>query len=177
MPLFRNGRGGSTPTSALQLTIRECSIHRAMELNRLWHSVLPITDYGNLVRNPKYVAFWADFEDVAFAVAIWTTPVAANRMVNGSSVLELRRLAISNDAPKNTASRMLAVMRRSLVREWSDLTKLVSYQAEEHHLGTIYKAAGWIAAETASDATVWHEGKSRAPMQTTSRKVRWEYQL
>lgn len=176
MPLFRNGRGGSNPTSPLQLTIRECSMYRAQELNALWHSVLPITDHGNLVRNTRAVAFWADHEDIAYAVAIWTTPIAANRLTEGNLMLELRRLAISEDAPKNTASRMLSVMRRLIRRKWPELVRLVSYQATEHHEGTIYKAAGWLRAAT-SEAATWHEGQSRAPMQTESSKVRWELSL
>lgn len=62
----------------------------AQELNALWHSVLPITEYGNLVRNTRYVAYWADFEDRAYAVALWTSPVAANRLANGESLTPLR---------------------------------------------------------------------------------------
>lgn len=176
MPLFRNGRGGSNPTSPLQLTIRECSVHWAQRLNALWHSVLPITDYGNLVRNTRYIAYWADFEDRAFAVAIWTTPIAANRLIDGFIALELRRFAISSDAPKNTASRMLGIMRRMILRKWPDTSRLVSYQAVEHHLGTIYRAAGWKCTAE-SEAVAWHEGEYRAPMQTTSAKARWEYDL
>lgn len=176
MPLFRGGYGGANPTSALHLNIRECGMRRARELNQAWHSVLPETHLGNLVGNERNVAYEAQVTGIAFAVAIWTTPIAANRLKDGWLLLELRRLAIADDAPKNTASRMLAVMTRMIRKKWPELLRLVSYQAEKHHAGTIYKAAGWKVAAT-SDAMTWHEGESRADMQTDSRKIRWELEL
>lgn len=136
MPLFQSGRGGSSPTSALQLTVRKCGIYWARELNAAWHSLLPVTDHGNLVRFPKSVAYWADYNDVAYAVAIWSSPIAANRLTDGWAALELRRFAIAPDAPPNSASRMLAVMRRLIQKEWPEINKLISYQATEHHKGT-----------------------------------------
>lgn len=176
MPLFHSGRGGSSPTSALQLTVRECSIHWARELNAAWHSLLPITDHGNLVRFPKSLAYWADFNDVAYAVAIWSSPIAGNRLTDGWAALELRRFAIAPDAPRNTASRMLSVMRRLIRKKWPEINRLLSYQATEHHRGTIYRAAGWSAASE-SDFTIWHHGKSTGEIQTVSRKIRWELSL
>lgn len=176
MPLFRSGNGGETPTSALQLRIRESGMPRAQELNRLWHSVLPDTHLGNLVGNTHSVAYVAEVGETAYAVAIWTTPIAANRMKDGWTALELRRLAIADDAPKNTASRMLGIMTRLIRKKWPELTRLVSYQAEKHHAGTIYKAAGWKVTAR-SDAKTWHEGESRAAQQTDSSKVRWELPL
>jgi len=151
-------------------------MRRAAQLNRQWHSVLPKTYLANLNGNICKVAYAAEFEGVAYAVAIWTTPIAANRMADGWNALELRRLAIADDAPKNTASRMLAVMTRLIKAKWPQINRLVSYQAEKHHAGTIYKAAGWTNAAT-SDAKTWHPGRLRAAQQTDSAKVRWEYTL
>lgn len=176
MPLFRSGLGGSNPTSALHLKIRECGMRRAQELNRAWHSVLPETHLGNLVGNNRNVAYEAEVNEVSYAVAIWTTPIAANRLTDGWLILELRRMAISDKAPRNTASRMLAVMTRLIKKRWPELKRLVSYQAEKHHRGTIYRAAGWHPVAT-SEAQTWHEGESRAVMQTDSAKVRWELEL
>ena len=176
MPLFQSGRGGVTPTSALQLRVSECGMRRAQELNALWHSVLPDTFLGNLVGNKRNVAYVAEVETFAYAVAIWTTPIAANRLTDGWDLLELRRMAIADDAPKNTASRMLAVMTRMIRKKWPEVKRLISYQAEDHHKGTIYKAAGWRAVAR-SEAATWHVGESRADMQTTSGKVRWELSM
>ena len=63
-----------------------------------------------------------------------------------------------------------------IVKKWPEIVRLVSYQAEKHHDGTIYKAAGWTQTAT-SVAKTWHEGENRADMQTDSMKVRWEFPL
>ncbi len=176
IPLFRSGGGGATPTSALELFVRESDMDRARKLNRLWHSVLPKTHLGNLVRNTRSVAYVAEFDHIAFAVAIWTTPIAANRMKDGWNALELRRYAIGPDAPPNTASRVLGVMVRLIRKKWPEVNRLVSYQAIEHHAGTIYKAAGWTVTGE-NESKTWHEGKARAAMQTKSKKIRWEKEI
>jgi hypothetical protein len=176
MPLFRSGSGGETPTSALQLKIRESGMERAQELNRLWHSVLPQTHLGNLTGKPKSVAYLAEVGEIAYAVAIWTTPIAANRLTDGWNALELRRLAISDDAPKNTATRMLAVMVRMIKKKWPTLNRLISYQAEQHHKGTIYAAAGWKVGSR-SESSAWHVKDQRDIRQTRSAVVRWELTL
>lgn len=172
-PLFQEGDGGSIPTSALQLIVFPVDMGQAQKLNRMWHSVLPETDLGNLLRNARSVAFVAEFQNVRYACGIWTTPIAANRMKNGFDWLELRRFAIAPDAPKNTASRVLSVMVRLIRKRWPELIGLVSYQAVAHHTGTIYKAAGWVATNK-SKASTWHPGERRAEMQTQSDKIRWE---
>jgi len=146
---------------------------RAQNLNALWHSVLPIASLGWLNR---YVAYGAEFEGQWYAVAIWTDPIAANRLADGPRLLELRRFAIAPDAPKNTASRMLGIMRRKLKIKFPDVIRLISYQAVEHHSGTIYKASGWKAV-ACSEYQEWHPGLSRAEPQTKSDKIRWELNL
>lgn len=174
-PLFQAAGGGSIPTSALQLQVFEISVQRAMRLNAEWHSVLPITDQGNLTRNRRYTFYGAEYDHVWYAVAIWTDPVAANRLTDGETALELRRLAIAPDAPKNTASRLLAIMRRRLTKKYPELTRLISYQSVEHHAGTIYKAAGW--SQASESAFVSWQNRDRLPDQITSAKVRWEFKL
>ena len=176
MPLFRSGCGGSIPTSALQLTIAKCNVHRAIELNKIWHSRLPKVEWSNVVRASPSVCFIAEHNEVAYATAIWSAPCA--RLLNGRNWLELRRLAIANDAPKNTATRMLKVMRLMIVRELPQIVNLISYQDTEVHTGTIYKAAGWKATDTTSSTTTWNwSGRSRNAHQSESPKIRWEYNL
>ena len=106
-PLFQAEGGGSIPTSTLQLQIEELGIRRARELNAAWHSLLPRTDLGNLLCGNTTVAYVAEFDGCYYAVAIWTQPII-RAMCDGSTI-ELRRLAIHEKAPKNTASRMLRV--------------------------------------------------------------------
>lgn len=169
--LFQETGGGSTPTSALQLTIEPIEFAEARRLNRLWHSRLPrfTAIEAAMVGRP---CFGAVFDGLYYAAAIWSNPVA--RMLPQDTWLELRRLAIAPDAPRNTASRMLAVMTRLLRKGHPELVRLVSYQDTEVHTGGIYKAAGWAAGNT-SDGGEWSRpSRKRVAVQSGAVKVRWE---
>lgn len=175
MPLFRSGFGGATPTSALQLLIRQVNVHRAIELNKLWHSRLPNVDWSNIVRASPSMCFVAEYNDIAYASAIWSAPCA--RLLNGLNWLELRRLAIASDAPQNTATRMLRVMRLMIVEALPNIVNLISYQDTEVHTGTIYKAAGWKPT-TRNECGDWQRpNRQRNVAQSLSPKVRWEYTI
>jgi hypothetical protein len=175
MPLFRSGLGGATPTSALQLSIRIVNVHRAIELNKTWHSRLPNVDWSNIVRASPSACFVAEYNYISYASAIWSAPCA--RLLNGRNWLELRRLAIAPDAPANTASRMLRVMRLMIVKARPDVTRLISYQDTEVHTGTIYKAAGWVVGNRSEGGEWSRPSRSRQRVVTGAEKVRWEYAL
>jgi hypothetical protein len=170
-PLFQTEDSGSRPTSPLQLHIGILPSRKAMELNRKWHSRMPIIEAWNIC-NP---CFGASFEGVYYAIAMWSLPIAANRIKNGEKYLELRRMAIAPDAPKNTASRMLAIMTRLIKKLRPDLIGLLSYQDTGVHTGTIYKAAGWHIARI-GEYVSWGEHSKRPGQieQSTSPKIRWE---
>jgi hypothetical protein len=130
-----------------------------------------------VVRNKDYVCFVAESSNLYYAVAIWSSPVAANRLKNGETALELRRMAIAQDAPENTASRMLRIMRQIIARELPHIETLLSYQDTEVHKGTIYKAAGWQAV-ACNEGTDWTTSKrKRNTAQSLAAKVRWEYSM
>ncbi len=139
-PLFQAERSGSTPTSPLQFNIGKIDIKTAVKLNSLWHSRLPIFDTGCCQNGWAYAA---EFDGIYYAVGIWSNPVAA--ACPQKTWLELRRFAIAPDRPKNTASRMLRIMEKLIRKDFPLVVKLISYQDEDAHAGTIYKAAGWLA--------------------------------
>jgi hypothetical protein len=178
-PLFQEGDGGSCPTSPLQFNIYEISVERAVELNKQWHSRLPsITNpYGD------QICFGAEYEGKLYACAIWTMPVA--RLFNGKNYLELRRMAISAEAPKNTASRMISIMVKTIRKAKPHIVRLISYQDTSVHSGTIYKASGWTIAEktaggSATPASIqsWQKNKRiRKESQSVAYKIRWEKDL
>lgn len=177
-PLFRSGRGGTTPTSPHQLFLIEYPVKRACELNAVWHSRFPFIHWSNVVRNKHSVCYSFELDDISFAVAIWSSPIAANRLKDGQRLLELRRMAVAPDAPPNTASRMLAVMRRKIKQKFPDLIRLISYQDTEVHKGTIYKASGWTIANVQEKSADWtNKKRKRAKPQSTAPKVRWELSL
>jgi hypothetical protein len=181
MPLFRSGGGGAIPTSALQLEIGRCNVHRAIELNALWHSRLPKVHWSNIVRSPPHICFVAEVDAIAYASAIWSAPCA--RLLNGRGWLELRRMAIGDNAPKNTASRMLKIMRLMIRKDLPDIVRLISYQDTDVHNGTIYNAAGWKPIETFKSGNNWNTNARKRDPQTSGKdgrasvKIRWEYQL
>lgn len=179
-PLFQGESGGSTPTSALQLTIVEIPTSKAAFLNALWHSRLPKYETGFCLTSK--ICFAAIHENIFFATAIWSAPVA--RLLLQQEWMELRRLAIAPDAPKNTASRMLAVMTRIIQKRFPEVKRLISYQDTQVHKGTIYKAAGWIIGKEHSGGS-WNRPNSFNTYNRKSRtrpdgndaigpKIRWE---
>lgn len=174
-PLFREGEGGSTPTSVLQLRVDRVPFEVARDLNALWHSRLPrIGDPPRLMR--AALCYAAHHGGVIFAVAIWSHPVALS--LPQREWLELRRLAVAPDAPRNTASRVLAVMARLIRRERPGVVRLISYQDTEVHRGTIYRAAGWTAAAEVTPFARWDKpGRPRPPEQSRAPKRRWERPL
>ena len=180
---FQIEEGGSIPTSPLQFNIEEISRYAAREFNARWHSRLPIYRTGFCL-NAK-VCYGAYFEGELFAIAIWTNPVA--RLLPQIEWLELRRMAIKPAAPKNTASRMLAVMARLIRMGFPEVTTLISYQDAEVHQGTIYKASGWSAISHHSGGT-WNRPNSKNSSNGKPRtrpdlndsltpKIRWQKEL
>lgn len=150
----------------------------ACKLNAEWHSRFPIIKWGNVVRNVHYVCYTADFNHVPYAVAIWSTPIAANRLKDGNKLLELRRMAICEYAPKNTATWMLAQMKKDIKQRFPDVIRLISYQDSEAHFGTIYKAANWQPVSTSTKGMDWKQtGRERNEAQSTAEKIRWEMNL
>lgn len=173
-PLFQEEGDGLRPISALQFQVRQVSWFRFESLNFAWHSRLPRA--GSYYTNGLF--FGAHLNDVYYAVAGWSEPVA--RMLNGRGLFELRRMAVAPDAPKNTASRFLKVMTLLIRKERPETRSLISYQDTEVHRGTIYRAAGWQPTSTSKeDDRGWVERHPRRSSvhQTTSAKVRWEKSL
>jgi hypothetical protein len=166
-PLFQAEEGGSIPTSALQLRLFPIKFVEAKALNALWHSRLP-----KFTAAQCRVSFGAAFDGLWYAVAIWGRPQA--RHLPQVEWLELQRFAVASDAPPNTASRLLAVMARSILATFSDVTTLVSYQDTEAHAGTIYRAAGWKATRTSEGGEWTRPSRYSKPVQSGSPKQRWE---
>lgn len=174
-PLFFQPEVYQFIDSPKQLIVEPMNVHSACDLNSRWHSRFPIIHWSNVVRNKRYICFQAHDGHVVYAVAIWSSPVAANRMAEGATALELRRMAIPEYAPRNTASFMLAQMRKWIFKEFDEITVLISYQDTEVHQGTIYKADNWHPAVTSKGVDWLQTGRKRSAPQSTAPKTRWEY--
>jgi hypothetical protein len=144
----------------------------AVKLNKQWHSRLPQYRMGCRPRQHAWVCYGAFYEHICYAIAIWSHP--NSRPLDDGKTLELRRMAIAPDAPKNTASRMLRIM-RLLIKRYGMFMRLISYQDTDAHSGTIYKAAGWVAMTRNAAMDYSLQGKRHRPTQEyMADKVRWE---
>lgn len=166
-PLFQTEGSGASPTTALQLRFDEAHLKTAKALNLLWHSRLP-----KFARPTCRVAYTAEFDGLYYATAIWTNPLA--RALPQLDWLELNRMAIAPDAPKNTASRMLAWMARDVRKRFPGVCRLISYQACDYHTGVIYRASGWVPTQRLDGGEWNNASRSRSKVVCDGPKQRWE---
>jgi len=173
MPLFFNGIF-DIPRSPKDFEIIPISQKRAAKLNKLWHSSMPQFTNPNVCK-PSFAAV---YQGVYFAVAMWSYPIAANRLKGGEKCLELRRFAISSDSPRNTATYMLSKMTKFIYDNYLHIERLISYQDTQKHYGTIYKAANWKPMKK-SKYISWgnHSRRPGKIEQSKAPKIRWEYKI
>ena len=169
--ISNSGDGGSIPTSPLQMRLDDINFILAKSLNKAWHSRFPEIGAG-FTDKVKYMCFGAKYEIKFYGIAIWSRPVARNIPVD--SWLELRRLAISPNAPKYTASWMISLMVKIIKKRRPDITTLFSYQDTDVHTGTIYKASGWKSTIISSGGEWNCKARASNKVQSASKKQRWE---
>jgi hypothetical protein len=163
------------PQSPRQFELVQIKAQLASELNLEWHSRLPIIHWSNIVRNKHYACYGAMFDWQYFAVGIWSSPVS--RSFDDKSVLELRRLAISDACPKFTATWMIGKMVKDITKNIPEIDRLISYQDMDVHTGTIYKAANWKMTYAKKYTGGWDKSRIRLASQSTANKARWEYEI
>lgn len=119
------------------------------------------------------VCFVAEFGGTFYATAVWTNP--SSPKLPQRTWLQLKRLAIASDAPKNTASRFMGWMRREIIRRYPQVVRLVSYQDCDSHTGAIYAAAGWIGEDIQERRmATWHNRKRTRFVKGKPKRVkRW----
>lgn len=166
--LFPATRGGSIPTSALQLHFCRCWPKRFAACNRQWHSTQPAIGAINTL-SPCFAAV---FDGQIYAVAAWSNPVA--RSLPQRTCLELRRFAIAPDAPRNTASRMLAWMTRHIRANHPRIDTVISYQDADVHIGTIYRAAGWTPRKVGGGGAWSNRQRFNRTAVRRPNKIRWQ---
>jgi hypothetical protein len=170
-PLFWDNKF-EIPDNPKKIQISSINPQFASSLNKLWHSRLPVIHWSNIVRNRYYECYGGSYMGIWIISAIWSSPV--NQHFDIESTLELRRLAISNLCPKNTATNFISRMIKDINKKFPLVKKLISYQDKDAHLGTIYKASNWfIDSETKFNS--WSKSRKRSLDQTISDKIRWAY--
>lgn len=178
-PLFVQSES-PPPERARMLSVRPCAPDVARYYVAAWHSRLPDTQRG-----PWMLAFVAEYAETCFGAALWHNPSARTLP---SDWLELRRLAIPDDAPHCTASFMLARMARWIRANMPSVERLISYQDLDVHTGTIYRAAGWTVGSVSKprqrDRSAPRVGTRRSyrddmngAAPAFAGKARWELQI
>lgn len=163
---------------ARDLDFEVCPKQHAVDFVRTFHSRLP-----NCQKGPWMYAFRAKYKKTTVAVALWNNPCARTLP---NDWLELRRLACSPDAPRNTCSRFLSWMSKYFKN--LGVKKIISYQDTEVHNGTIYKASNWyidyVGGYRIRDRSKPRKGTNRAYRSDSnglkpnaSKKIRWALDL
>lgn len=134
--------GGANPTSTL---------HK-MEIKPIptfWARTLIVKEhYLHSLPGGTHLAFGVFVESrLLGALTLGVGPFNAYSMVEGArpdDCLTLTRLWLSDELPKNSESRILGIVIRSL-KHHTNVKFLVSYaDPAQEHLGTIYQAANWV---------------------------------
>lgn len=96
------------------------------------------------------------------------------RLIDQWASLELTRMYLLDECPRNSESRCLGFAARYIKRHMPDVKQLIAYSDPSYgHLGTIYKAAGWTLSGTTAGRE-WHhsDGKPRRN-KATGPKLKW----
>jgi hypothetical protein len=165
------------PAKASQLQLIRVQPRLCLPFIASWHSRLPYAQKG-----PWRAAYAVHYGWTCYGVALWNNTSARTLP---DDWLELRRMALPDDAPHCAASWMLGAMRRAIRADFPEVRRLVSYQDTDVHQGTIYRAAGWEPAwftkPRQRDRSGRRKGTERAYRSdangcepSAAGKVRWE---
>ena len=124
---------------------------------------------------PGYIVA-LEFLDVGRRVGAMLLGRPTSRELDERTWLELTRMYFVDEAPKNTESHALGLMRK-WVRTWMPSVKaLLAYSDPSvGHRGTVYLADGWAAfGRTRNGSQGWKNRPGRrATAGPPSRKIRW----
>lgn len=139
---FQLTDGGSAPTSPLQLFLKLTNYETAALCYQRWHY---FGDKGFLAS----YNFGVYFDGVIYGAISYGIPNASQ--IKGlyepetqSNFMELTRLALSDDLPKNSESRVIAVSLRMLKKAEPRLKGIITYADTAYgHTGIIYRASNF----------------------------------
>jgi len=139
LPLFQTERGGSTPTSPLQLHISKISHQIAAAFVEDWH-------YSHRIPTGKnfYYGLWNGSALYAVIVyGIGVNPYQAEYL-NANKVIEIKRLCRTEPRIECfPLSRLIAITSKMVLIEYS-YDCIVAFADPEHgHEGKVYKASGF----------------------------------
>ena len=148
--------GGAIPTPALQsIQVRPVSVKIAKE-------IIVRNHYLHTMPGGTRLAFGVFSGDrLMGAVTLGVGPFNGHRLVSGAThgdCICLTRLWLDDGLPKNSESRVLAVILRSLARDTSVKFVVTYADPSAGHLGTIYQAGGWLYTGVSEPSVLYDLG-------------------
>ena len=148
--------GGATPTPALQsIQVRPVSVKIAKGIlvgNHCLHSMPGGTQ----------MTFGVFLEQrLLGALALGVGAFNSRRLVSGAThgdCICLTRLWLADDLPKNSESRVLAVILRSLARDTSVKFVVTYADPSAGPVGTLYQAGGWLYTGVSGPSVLYDLG-------------------
>lgn len=140
--LFQVESGGAIPTSPHQLKLKLTNKLTAQNALSRWHY---LGDKGFL----STYNFGVFFSGELVGIICYGIPNAPSikgiyDQTSQNDYLELTRLALSPDCPKNSASRVIAISLKLLAKMNPEIKGIITYaDTEQGHVGTIYKASNF----------------------------------
>lgn len=159
IPILGAGRG-STPTAALHdLEVRPIPLTVARTMVEKHHYLHSLPG-GTRLALGVFVR-----ERLLGAITLGVGPYNAPSLVSGATpddYLTLTRLWLSGDLPRNSESRVLGIVLRSL-RRHTTIKFLISYaDPSQGHLGIIYQATNWLYTGLSEAMPLYELGDGRA---------------
>ncbi len=170
--LFQAREGGSTPTSAHNIVLQTIPRRLAAACYRKWH-YLGETDFISTYNFGIFVG------SELFGCISLGSPNAKEldghyTRYTQEGWWEIKRLALSDELPKNSESRAIAIAIR-LLRRTVPVKGIVTYADDGvGHKGTIYKASGFTyKGLTAAKNDYWVDGKILQRGATSDKQGEW----
>ena len=139
--LFQVEDGGAIPTSTLQLRLKEINKLTASNFYKRWH-YLGETDFISTINYGAYYDGWL------VGVISYGSPNA--KKMRGlydentqDGWWEIKRLAMTDDMPKNSESRFIAISTKLLRKSFKVVGMITLADDGVGHTGTIYRASGF----------------------------------
>ena len=156
---FQIENGGLIPTSPLQLFVKPINKETASICYKRWHY---LGNKGFI----QIFGFGAYYDGVIQGAISYHQPSAVETVkglfndTNQNGIWEIGRLAMSNDCPKNSESRFIAISIK-LLRKLTNVKAILTYaDSGVGHVGTIYKASGFkYLGLTDKKSDFWIDGK------------------
>jgi len=159
-PELHQAGGGASPTPALQsLVVQPIAVLLARKLVESHH-------YLHSLPGGTCLAFGVFLDQrLLGALILGVGPKNAYALVAGAApndCLVLTRLWLSDELPRNSESRLLGIVLRSL-RKHTQVKFLVSYaDPAQGHVGTIYQAANWTYTGLSEAVPLYDIGDGKA---------------